>query len=187
MDDDQNVTSYLKAWSSGDEKAADRLAPLVYEELRRIAERLFRSERPGHTLQPTAIVHEAYARLVGIDIDWQDRAHFYAISARLMRRLLINYAEKRSALKRGGQDIRVTLDESSAPAKETDVVLLELEDALNALSGSDPRKAQLIEFQYFGGLTTEEMSLATGTSVSTVGRELRFARAWLKDYLDKNV
>ena len=183
MNDEGNVTSYLKAWSNGDEKAADDLAPLVYEELRRIAARLFRSERQGHTLQPTALVHEAYARLVDANVDWQDRAHFYAIASRSMRRLLIDYAEKRNALKRGGNDIRVTLDESSTPASETDVVLLDLDAALSALSANDPRKAQLIELQYFGGLTTEEMAVAMGTSVSTVGRDLRFARAWLKDYL----
>jgi len=187
MNDEVNVTSFLKAWSNGDEQAGNDLAPLVYEELRRIAGRLFRSERQGHTLQPTALVHEAYARLVDADVDWQDRAHFYAIAARNMRRLLIDYAEKRNALKRGGSDVRVTLNESSTPANEADVMLLDLEAALTALSAQDPRKAQLIEFQYFGGLTTEEMSVAMGSSVSTIGRELRFARAWLKDYLQNNV
>ena len=179
------ITELLQHWSQGDKSDPDTLTALIYDELQRIAQRLFRSEAPSHTLQPTALVHEAYVRLVDVEISWQDRAHFYALAARMMRRLLINHAEKRSAQKRGGHDIRITLDESATPANEPDVALLELNDALNQLSAFDPRKAELIELQYFGGLSTEEMAEAVGISISSVGRDLRFARAWLRDHLQQ--
>ena len=182
MRQDMEVTQLLRRWAGGSDAARDDLMPVVYAELQAIARRLFASERQDHTLQPTALVHEAYVRLIGAEVDWQDRAHFYALSARVMRRLLIDHADARRAAKRGGGAMKVTLGaaEGSMPA---DAALADLADALRALAALDERKAQLIDMQYFAGLTTEEMATVTGLSVSTVGRELRFARAWLKDQL----
>ncbi len=180
------ITELLQHRSRGEPSDADALSAMVYEELQRIARRIFRSERTSHTLQPTALVHEAYVRLVDVDVSWRDRAHFYALAARMMRRLLINHAEKRNAEKRGGHEVRITLDESATPANEPDIALLELNEALNQLSSFDPRKAELIELQYFGGLSTEEMAQTVGISTSSVGRDLRFARAWLRDHLQQS-
>ena len=180
------ITGLLNKWGQGDQKAGDALTPLVYDELHRCAERLFRNEKAGHTLQPTALVHEAYAKLVNVEIAWQDRAHFYALAARMMRRLLINHANARLAGKRGGDNIQVTLDDAVTPSDATDAMLLDLTDALAALEALDARKAQLIELQYFGGLTVNEMETVTGLSSATIGRELRFARAWLKDQLNNS-
>lgn len=180
-----DITQLLNLWRDGDHEAGDALTPLVYDELQSLARRLFRSERQSHTLQPTALVHEAYARLVNVDVTWQDRAHFYAIAARMMRRLLVNHANARNAAKRGGQAIRVTLDESGTAGKDPDADLLALEEGLNQLADLDQRKAELVELQYFGGLTFREMEEVTGLSSSTLDRELRMARAWLKDFLSK--
>lgn len=177
------ITGLLNDWGNGDAKAGDALTPLIYDELRRCAERLFRSENVGHTLQPTALVHEAYAKLVDVDVSWQDRSHFFALSARMMRRLLINHANARRAAKRGGDDIQVTLNDANTPSDNTDASLIELTDALKQLEQFDERKAQLIELQYFGGLSVKEMETVTKLSSATIGRELRFARAWLKDQL----
>ncbi|MEM7001716.1 MAG: sigma-70 family RNA polymerase sigma factor [Pseudomonadota bacterium] len=183
MSNPGEVTQLLQRWSRDNSADTETLTALIYDELQKIAYRLFQSESAAHTLQPTALVHEAFERLVDVDVSWQDRAHFYALAARMMRRLLINHAEKRNAQKRGGDEVRVTLDESAISADEQDVTLLELEGALQELSNFDPRKAELIELQYFGGLSTEEMAVATDMSVSSVGRDLRFARAWLRDHL----
>lgn len=177
------ITRLLNDWATGDDRAGDTLAPLVYDELHKLAERLFRSERASHTLQPTALVHEIYVKLVDADVDWQNRAHFYALGARMMRRLLVNHAKARAAEKRGGGAIRVTLDESSTPAGSADAEFLDLDEALTSLAELDPRKAELIQLQYFGGLTFDEMQEVTGLSSSTIDRDLRFARAWLKDAL----
>jgi RNA polymerase sigma factor (TIGR02999 family) len=177
------ITGLLQEWGKGDRAAGDALTPLIYDELHRCAKRLFRSENASHTLQPTALVNEAYAKLVDVEISWQDRAHFYALAARMMKRLLINHAHARNAAKRGGDAIRVTLDESHDRSGDADAVLLDLTDALEALEKIDPRKAELIELQYFGGLTLAEMEEATGLSPATIGRDLRFARAWLKDQM----
>ncbi|MEL7199599.1 MAG: sigma-70 family RNA polymerase sigma factor [Pseudomonadota bacterium] len=181
MDTDAEITGLLQQWGGGDEKAGDALAPLVYNELRIRAQRAFRSENSGHTLQPTALVNEAYAKLVNADVDWQDRAHFYALAARMMRRLLINHANSRKAERRGGDAVHVTLDRQEIPEHGNDVEMIALADALSALEQLDERKSRLIEMQYFGGLTVEEMAAVTDLSVATVGRELRFARAWLKN------
>lgn len=178
-----NVTQLLREWTSGDKLAGDALTPLVYDELHRVAAKLFRSERRGHTLQPTALVHEAYAKIVDADVDWQDRAHFYALAARMMRRLLVDHANARNAEKRGGNALRVTLNESKTPAVDADSDLLDLDEALTRLAQLDERKAELIQLQYFGGLSFEEMAEVTGFSTSTLDRELRMARAWLKDQL----
>lgn len=179
-----DITKLLAGWSGGDVECADALAPIIYDDLQAIARRLFRSENAKHTLQPTALVHEAYVRLVDADVEWQDRAHFYALAARMMRRLLINHAEARSAAKRGGGAIHVTLSEALNSPPGVEAELLVLNDALGALANYSKRMAELIELQYFGGMTLEEMAHVTGLSVRTVGRDLRFARAWLKDYLD---
>lgn len=186
MRESAEITVLLNDWGKGDTKAGDALTPLVYDELHRCAERLFRRENAGHTLQPTALVHEAYAKLINVDISWQDRAHFYALAARMMKRLLINHANARRAAKRGGDDIQVTLDDFNTPSDQTDAVLLELTDALSALEKFDERKAQLVELQYFGGLSVKEIEAVTKLSSATIGRELRFARAWLKDQLAQN-
>lgn len=187
MTDDGEITGLLAGWGNGDAKAGEALTPLVYEELHRCAARLFRGENAGHTLQPTALVHEAYEKLINVEVTWRDRAHFFALAARMMRRLLINHANASRAAKRGGDAMRVTLLETNLPAGDSDeAVLLELTDAITDLESHDSRKAQLIELKYFGGMTTEEIEAVTGLSAATIGRDLRFARAWLKDRLTES-
>ncbi len=161
------------------------LTPLVYDELQSLARRLFRGERQSHTLQPTALVHEAYAKMINVDVTWQDRAHFFALAGRMMRRLLVNHAKASNAIKRGGNNIKVTLNEDVVSDRGRDAGFLDLEEALQQFADIDPRKAELIELQYFGGLSFEEMQEVTGLSSSTIDRELRVARAWLKDRLTK--
>jgi RNA polymerase sigma factor (TIGR02999 family) len=176
----QDITRILLAWREGDDSALERLMPLVYDELRRLARRYMGRQRPGHTLQTTALVNEAYLRLVDANqVRWQDRAHFFAVSARLMRRVLVDFARARDNLKRGGGARRVTLDDDLAVAngEVTDVVALD--DALTRLAGLDPRQAQIVELRYFGGLTEEETAEALGVSVRTVRRDWVLARAWL--------
>lgn len=185
MERSDNITRLLAGWSSGDDACSDELAPLIYDELQLIARRLFRSENAKHTLQPTALVHEAYVRLIKVDIAWQDRTHFFALAARMMRRLLINHAEARSAAKRGGGAVHVTLSEASSVAPSVEVELLDLNRALESLTEYNERMAELIEFQYFGGMTMDEIANVKDLSVRTIGRDLRFARAWLKDYLTR--
>jgi len=183
MDDPAQITQLLNRWSAGDGDAADELAPLVYDELHRCAERLFRGERAGHTLQPTALVHEAFGRLVGESVPWQDRAHFFALAARMMRRLLINHAEARRAEKRGGGALQVTLDEGAVAGAPGDSDIIDLDAALTALAEFDPRLAELVQLRYFGGLSVREMEAVTGLSSSTLDRDLRLGRAWLKNRL----
>ena len=180
---DRDITRLLQEWVAGDESSLDRLAPLVYDQLHRIANNAFRGEKAGHTLQATALVNEAFAKLVESDVDWQNRSHFYALSARLMRRILVDHANARNAAKRGGGAIRVTIDESRDAAAAADSDVLELHEALEALGRRDKRKAEILELHYFGGLTYAEMSAVTGLSSSSLDRELRFAKAWLKTQL----
>jgi len=180
---DASLTVLLNNWSSGDRQAGDVLAPLIYDELHRIAKRLFRSERSDHTLQPTALVHEAFCHLIDAQVSWQNRAHFYALAARMMRRLLVNYANERRAAKRGGDVLRVTLTDLNEPAVEAEAVLLDLDAALTSLAEIDARKAEIVQLQYFGGLSFQELEEVTGLSSSTLDRELRFSRAWLRDRL----
>ena len=180
-----DITGVLNRWSQGDEQAPNPLTPLIYDELHRIAKRVFRSENSGHTLQPTALIHECYMNLVNVDVAWRDRAHFFSLAARMMRRLLVNHANARRAEKRGGDAVRVTLQSTHVPASDVDASLLDLDEALSKLSELDERKAQLVELQYLGGLSFREMEEVTGLSSSTLDRELRFARAWLKDYLSQ--
>lgn len=186
MTSSPELTGLLKNWGKGDTAAGDALTPLIYDELHKRAERLFRGENPAHTLQPTALVHEAYAKLIQVDIEWNDRAHFYALAARMMKRLLINHANARLASKRGGNAIKVTLFDDQMAGADPDSDLLDLTAALKKLEAHDARKAELVELKYFGGMTTEEISSVTSLSVATIGRDLRFARAWLRDQLSED-
>ncbi len=186
MADSREITGLLRDWADGDEVALEQLTPLVYDELRGLARRLFARERASHTLQPTALVNEVFVNLVDAEVPWQDRAHFFALSARMMRRLLVNHANARRAAKRGGDAVRVTLDESVLSGGGADTEILDLDEGLTALQTLDKRKAELIELQYFAGLTFREMQEVTGLSSSTLDRELRFARAWLKDWRSRD-
>jgi RNA polymerase sigma factor (TIGR02999 family) len=174
------ITDLLHRWGAGDGVALEQLTPLVYEELRRRAGSLFRGEAAGHTLQPTALVHELYDRLAPAEVDWRNRTHFYALCARMMRRILVDHAKARRAAKRGGDAVKLTVDVEVLAERTTPEDLFTLDEALEALSALDARKAELIELQVFGGLTFREMETVTGLSSSTLDRELRFARAWLK-------
>ena len=175
------VTGLLLAWNAGDRAALEKLMPLVYGELRRLAERHFRRERPGHTLQPTAVVHETYFRLVDqTRVTWRNRGHFLAIASQAMRRILIDHARGRGAEKRGGRAERVALDvgiASPEPAREVD--LLALDEALDRLKDLDGTQAQIVELRFFGGLTIEETAEVLETSASSVKRDFRSAKAWL--------
>ena len=175
-----HVTELLVAWSAGDSSALDRLVPLVHAELRRLARRQMRRERDGHTLQTTALVNEAYLRLVDLSrIRWQDRAHFFAMSARLMRRILVDHARSRQYIKRGGGAWRVTFDEALVASAEPAADLLALDEALQALARVDARKSQVVELRYFGGLSVDETAEALHVSPETVMRDWRLAKAWL--------
>jgi RNA polymerase sigma factor (TIGR02999 family) len=180
-----HVTSLLRQWKGGDDSALDRLLPLVYAELRRIAARHLRRERAGHSLQPTGLVHEADLRLVAAPgPDLQDRAHFFGVSARLMRQILVDHARARGAAKRGGAARRVTLTDHVEPAVERDLDLLALDEALRRLEEMDPVQGRVVELRYFTGLSIEETAEVLGKSPATVNREWRLARAWLRRELD---
>jgi RNA polymerase sigma factor (TIGR02999 family) len=175
------ITRLLHAWEEGDRGAFDRLVPIVHDELRRAARNYMRRERAGHTLQPTALVNEVYLRLVEITgVRWQDRAHFYAIAASMMRRILLDAARAHTAGKRGGRDVRVTLDEDALASRQA-ADLVALDDALQALSRVDPRKAQVIELRFFGGLSVEETGEVLKISPESVKRDWRLAKQWLHD------
>lgn len=177
---DHQVTRLLFAWTNGDEAALTRLMPLLYEELRRMAESYLRGEPTGHTLQPTALVHEAYLRLVAQELpDWQNRSHFFGVASQLMRQVLVDRARARRAGKRGGDARQVSLEDAVSFAPERSPDLLALDDALNGLAAIDPRKCKVIELRFFGGLDVEETARALNISSATVGRELRVAKAWL--------
>jgi len=174
------VTRLLRAWSSGDESALERLMPLVYKELHRLAHRYIAGEQPGQTLQTTALVHEVYLRLVDANnIRLQDRAHFYAICARLMRRILIDFARSRKYQKRGGRDQHVELHEAATISVDTGPEVLAVDEALKKLSQVDGRKGQVVELRFFGGLTVQETAAVLGASEETVMRDWRLAKAWL--------
>ena len=175
------VTQLLLAWSNGDQAAMDQLIPLVYEELRRLAKRQMGGERPGHTLQTTALVNEAYLRLIdSSQVHWQNRAHFFAISAQLMRRILVDFARARHNLKRGGKAPQVSLVEALEVAQEQGADLVALDDALQTLATLDPRQSQVVEMRFFGGLSIEETAEVLGVSHATVERDWKMARAWLR-------
>ena len=174
-----SITQLLAAHGSGDQKALEKLLPLVYHELKRLAESRLRRERQEHTLQPTALVHEAYLRLIKQRVSWQNRAHFFGIAGRVMRQILVDYARERSAGKRGSGGIKLSLNETIYLTDERAAVLIALDDALEELAEFDPEKARLVELRYFAGLSVEETAQAMGISVPTVVRHWRSAKAWL--------
>lgn len=187
------ITRLLKAWGQGDSAALDRLTPLVYEHLLRMARSYMRKERIGHTLQATALVNEAYLRLVDTrDLDWRDRTHFFAVCARVMRRILVDAARSRAAVKRGGHADRVEhsapldLDQLPTAGAEMSAQICALDEALLALERIDPRRAQVIELRFFGGLTVEETAQVLEVSPQTVMRDWRLARAWLARELSQS-
>jgi RNA polymerase sigma-70 factor, ECF subfamily len=180
-DPSSNVTRMLQDWSAGDPSAADRLLPVVYGELRRLAAGCLRRERTGHTLQPTALVNEAWMKLAGQDAPWQNRAHFLGVAAGAMRRILVDHARRRHAQKRGGGDLRVTLtDGVAASASGGDVDLVLLDGALERLAALDARQARMVTMRFFAGLTVEETAEALGVSEKTVKRDWAAAKAWLR-------
>jgi RNA polymerase sigma factor (TIGR02999 family) len=175
------VTQLLLAWSEGDKQALDRLVPLVYDELRRLAQSYMRKERAVQTLQTTALIHEAYLRLIDADrVQWRNRAHFFGIAARLMRQILVGAARERGCQKRGGGAERVSLDETMVIDERLDENLVALDEALGELAQFDARKAQVVEMRFFGGLTEEEIAAALDVSRETVRRDWRLTRSWLK-------
>jgi len=186
--DPHRVTGLLQAWAGGREAALQELMPLVHAELRKLARHFLAGERDSHTLQPTALVNEAYLRLIDVrQVRWQDRAHFFAMSARLMRRILIDAARAKRYQKRGGGMSLVTFDEAVAASPMRDVELVALDDALTALAAENVRKAQVVELRFFGGLTVEETAEALGISPETVMRDWKLARAWLLRELGSQV
>ena len=176
----QQVTGLLIAWGAGDESAFEQLVPLVHAELRRLAHREMGRERAGHTLQTTALVNEAYLRLIDVSrVRWQDRAHFFAMSARLMRRILVDHARSRKSQKRGGATRKVSFEEALVVSAERGSDLVALDDALQGLAAVDARKCQVVELRYFGGLSVEESAEALQVSPDTILRDWRLAKAWL--------
>jgi RNA polymerase sigma factor (TIGR02999 family) len=175
------VTQLLQAWRAGDQAALDQLMPLVYAEMHRLAHIYMRRERPDHTLQTSALVNEAYIRLIDANrIEWQDRAHFFAICSNVIRQVLMQHARLRCARKRGGNDaVKVDFDEAFIPLPERDVDLIALDDALNVLAETDPREARVVELRFFGGLSEEETAQVLGISSRTVRREWEHAKVWL--------
>jgi len=182
----QEVSQLLRAWSDGDQTALDKLMPLVYEELRRMAKRHMDRQNPGHTLQTTALIHEAYLRLIDQkETRWQNRAHFFAVAARAMRSILVDYARARQAAKRGGEAVVVSLDEAAVASDERAAEMVALDDALEGLAAFDRRKCRVVELRYFGGLSVEETAEVLKVSPETVARDWRLARTWLLRELSK--
>ncbi len=180
MPANEEVTRLLIEWKSGNQAAVDLLVPLVYDEMRRLAESYLRDERAAATLQPTALVHEAYLRLVAQRLpDWESRSHFFGVAAHLMRQILVDHARRQKSGKRGGGAAKASLDEALSFAPERSSEIVALNDALEALSKVDERKTRIMELRFFGGFSVEETAQALGTSVATVGREQRLAEAWL--------
>ena len=183
-----NVTQLLLDWSEGDKAALDKLLPLVYEELRRLAHHYMGRERPGHTLQTTAIVNEAYLQLIDQrNVQWQNRAHFFGIAAHLMRRILAGYARSRQFAKRGGGARQVSLEKAMLVSEEQVAEMVALDDALTALAEIDQRKSQIVEMRFFAGLSIEETAEVLGVSPGTVMRDWTLAKAWLRREIRKEV
>ena len=175
------VTQLLVAWGNGDQTALDQLMPLVYSELHRLAHRHIKKERPGHTLQTSALLNEAFLRLVDQrDVHWQSRAHFFSIAAQMMRRILVDYARSRRYAKRGGDARQVTFDEELMVSRQLSADVIELHDALNELAAIDERKSKVVELKFFGGLSIEETAEVLGVSPGTVMRDWTLAKAWLR-------
>ncbi len=182
--DNQDITRLLKHWNAGDEQARERLMALVYDRLRQLADQQFSRERSDHTLQPTALVHEAFLNLDSIEIEWRDRDHFYALAAQMMRRLLVDHARARLRQKRGGGQIHVELDVAELDTPAPSIELLALDEALNRLADQSERTAQTLEMIYFGGLTQDTVARVLSISRRTVDRDLKLGRAWLKSELE---
>jgi RNA polymerase sigma factor (TIGR02999 family) len=175
------ITQLLKNWGHGDQAARDELMPLVYEELRRMAHQRMRRERPGHTLQTSALVHEAFVRLVDQSkVEWQNRAHFFGIAAQMMRRILVDHARGRQYAKRGGAALQVSLNEGASVAAERTAEVVALDDALTSFAAIDQRKCQIVELRFFGGLSIEETAAVLAVSPGTVMRDWTLAKAWLR-------
>ena len=182
----KEVTALLHAWSGGDQAAFDQLAPIVYTELRRLARHYMARERRDHTLQPTALVHEAYMRLADFQrLHWKNRVHFFAISSQVMRRVLVDSARSRERHKRGGNPQRLSLDECANLGQQHDAALIALDDALTALAASDARKCRVVEMKFFGGLRTEEIAESLQVSPDTVLRDWKLAKLWLLRELNR--
>ena len=182
----EEVTGLLQAWSGGDQAAFDKLAPIVYNELRRLARHYMARERRDHTLQPTALVHEAYMRLADFQrLHWKNRVHFFAISSQVMRRVLVDSARSRERHKRGGNAQRISLDECAELGQQHDAALIALDDALTALAASDGRKCRVVEMKFFGGLRTEEIAESLQVSPDTVLRDWKLAKLWLLRELNR--
>lgn len=181
----REVTQLLLDWSNGDKAALDRLMPLVYDELRRLAGKYMRRERADHTLQTSALINEAYIRLIDVNVPWQGRAHFVGIAARLMRQILVDHARARQSDKRGGGQHHVSLSEVAGVGREAATDVIALHDALTRLAALDPQQSRVIELRFFGGLTTEETAEVLKISTRTVERELKMARAWLHKEMTK--
>jgi len=176
----QEISVILKDWSEGNRASADRLLSLVYDELRKIAGQYLKKEKSDHTLQPTALVHEAYMKLIDIsDISWNDRAHFFAVSANIMRHILVDHARAKLAEKRGGDAQRISLEDADSLSSEPDIDLLAVDEALNELAKFDEQQSRIVELRFFGGLTIEETAHVAGISPATVKREWAMAKAWL--------
>ncbi|MEW6730957.1 MAG: sigma-70 family RNA polymerase sigma factor, partial [Acidobacteriota bacterium] len=187
MNPPTDLTRLLEDWGNGDQTALDKLIPLVYDALHQLADRYLRHEDPNHTIQATALVHEAYLRLINQrQVKWQNRQHFFGIAAKLMRRILINYARDQKAAKRGGGIYKVSLSKAAELNEEPDFDLLALNDALDKLAEKDPRKSELIELRFFSGLSLEEAAEVLDISVATAKRDWRLARAWLNREIKKD-
>ena len=186
MVESAEITQLLQKWQAGDRAALNQITPLVYDALQRIAIRFRNRESADLTLQATEIVHEAFVRLVDAKVEWQDRAHFFAIAARTMRRILVDHARAKYSDKRGGQFNKITLDENLAIASKSQDLLLDFDDALNKLAAIDPRKSEVLEQHVFGGLTYDEIAEVFGISAATVDRDLRFAKAWINKEIAQN-
>lgn len=185
-DDVSAVTQLLKSWKSGDNQALSELMPMVHDTLRKLAGKYMQGEKAGHTLQATALVNEAFIKLVDADVTWQNRAHFLAIAAKSMRHILIDHAKSKGRQKRGGDDVLVTLHEANVAGEKAQPELLDIEEALTALADLDARKAEIVELSFFGGMTYDEIGEALGISPATVDRELRFSKAWLQRFMTEN-
>ena len=181
----EDVTSLLLASSNGDQEALNRLLPLVYDELRRQADRYLHRERSDHTLQATALVHEAYLRLIDQKVSWANRAHFFGVAAEMMRRILIDHARSRQAAKRGSGGVKISLDDVLELSDERAADLIALDDALKALAEFDSQKARVVELRFFGGLSIEETATVLGVGTATITRQWRMAKAWLYHELSK--
>lgn len=187
MAEDFPITQKLLDWRNGQQEALEEVMPRVYDTLHRIALKYMRQENPGHTLQPTAIVNEAYLKLIDAEVDWQNRAHFIAVAARLMRRILVDHAKAKHRDKRGGSATKISIDDVAVREAEPEVDIVELDLALKRLTEFDERKSKVVELHYFGGLNYEETAEVLQISAATVDRELRMAKAWLHKAMSESV